>query len=69
MRYFLFTFLVALSALVRSHAFVVTTPTAARPTLSTVPSLREGSFVSSLRSTASLTAVRAEGNVEVSRRR
>lgn len=68
MRYCLCTFLLALSALARSHAFVVTAP-APRASLSTAPALREGSFVSSLRSTASLTTARGEGNVAVSRRR
>lgn len=68
MRYFLCTLLLALSALVRSHAFVVTAP-AARGGLSTVPSLREGSFVSSLQPTASLTTAVGASNVSVSRRR
>ena len=66
MRYFLSTFLLALSAIVRSQAFVVTAPPAR---LSTVPALREGSFVSSLQSTASLTTALGASNVAVSRRR
>lgn len=59
------TFILALSALVGSHAFVVAP--APRASLSTV-SLREGSFVSSLPSTASLTVARAS-NVAASRQR
>lgn len=66
MRSFLCSFLLAISALVQSQAFVVTAPAAG---LSTVPTLREGSFVSSLQPTASLTTARGESNVAVSRRR
>ncbi|CAM9722502.1 unnamed protein product [Scytosiphon promiscuus] len=67
MRSLVCTFLMALSSLlVGSNAFVMAP---ARAGVSTVPSLREGSFVSSLPSTASLTVAQGVGADAASRPR
>lgn len=66
MRFFLHTCFLALCAVVATEAFVVAP---ARAGLSTVPSLREGSFVSSVPCVASLAIAEGRGDVAVSRPR
>lgn len=65
MRSFVRALILALAAVVGSHAFVMAP---ARAGLSPV-SLREGSFVSSLPSTASLTVAQGASNVAAPRQR